>query len=319
MKFMVRIISLLLLILLASCNKVPPPPMVFGANVWAGYEPVFMARELGYFSANNLSITEYGKASEVKQAFLKHELHLAAVSLDVALQLRQDVPDLKIVLLLDTSKGADVILAQPGITDLKQLQGHRVGMENTVRGAYFLNLALKSTGMQDGQVENVLLSGAEQEAAFNAHKVDALVTSEPLRSKLLEKGATVVFDSARVQGKMLDVLVTRDDDLGRYHHEMVEWVQGWNRALDYIRTQPDQAAQIMSKHENVNASQLGRKIQGVEWIGVQRNRELLRGEPPLVGDNLEAVQHFLLERGLIKMGTDTAALLDTSLLAGIAP
>jgi NitT/TauT family transport system substrate-binding protein len=320
MKCIIRIIAAILLpLLLAACNKTPPPPMVFGANLWPGYEPVYLARELGYFSAVNLRLAEYGNAAEVQQAFRKHELHIAAVTLDVALQLSRDIPDLKIVLLFDASNGADAILAQPGITDMKQLQGHRVGVENTVQGAYFLSLALKSTGMQAGQVEVVYLPVPEQEAAFRAHKVDALVTSEPLRARLLGAGAQAIFDSSRVPGKILYVLATRDEDMGRYHNEMMELVQGWNRALEYLRTQPDKAVQIMAKHGHTDAAQFGRVMQGIELLGMQRNRELLLGEPPAVEPSLEEVQRFLLERGLINMGADTASLLDTSLFAGVKP
>jgi len=320
MKLLARIIAAVLLpLLLAACNKTPAPPMVFGANAWPGYEPVYLARELGYFSAVNLRFAEYGNTSEVQQAFRKHELNLAAVTLDEALQLSRDIPDLKIVLLFDASNGADVILAQPGITDMKQLQGRRVGVENTVPGAYFLNLALKSAGMQAGQVEIVSMPVAEQEAAFRAHKVDALVTSEPLRTRLLEAGALAIFDSSRVPGKILDVLVTRDDDMGRYHNEMVELVQGWNRALEYLKAEPGKSTQIMSKHEHIDVAQFGRAMQGIELLGMKRNRELMLGEPPAVESSVEAVQRFLLERGLINMGADTATLLDTSLLAGVAP
>ena len=320
MKLIVRIIAAALLpLLLVACDKTPTPPMVFGANLWPGYEPVYLARELGYFSSANLRLAEYGNASEVKQAFRKHELHLAAVSLDEALQLSRDIPDLKIVLLSDASNGADVILAQPGIADMKQLQGRRVGMENTVQGAYFLDLALKSAGMQVGQVEVVPLPLAEQETAFRSHKVDAVVTSAPWRTRLIEAGAQVIFDSSRVPGKILDVLVTRDDDMGRYHDEMVELVQGWQRALEYIRSQPDKAAQIMAKHEHIDVVQFGREMQGIELLGMQRNRELLMGEPPAVAASVDAVQRFLLERGLINMGADTPTLLETSLLAGVKP
>ena len=318
MKCIIRIIAAVLLpVLLAACDKPPVPPLAFGANLWAGYEPVYLARELGYFSAVNLRLAEYANASDVKKAFVKHELQIAAVTLDEALQLRRDIPDLKIVLLFDASKGADAILAQPGIADMKQLQGRRVGVENSVREEYFLSLALRSAGMQAGQVEVVHLPGAEQEAAFRAHKVDALVTSEPVRTRLLDAGAQVLFDSSRVPGKILDVLVTRDDDMGRYHHEMVELVRGWQRALEYLRSQPDKAMQIMGRHEHIDAVQFGRAMQGIELLGMQRNSELLLSEPPEVGAGVEAVQRFLLERGLINMGADTSTLLDTTLLAGV--
>lgn len=238
MKSIIRIIlAVLMPLLLASCNKTPVPPMVFGANAWPGYEPAYLARELGYFSADNLRLAEYADAAAVKQALLKHELHMAAVTLSDALQLRRDIPDLKIVLLLDSSTGGDSIPAQ---------------------------------------------------------------------------------DGSHVPGKMLNVLVTRDDDMGRYHNEMVQWARGWQRALEYIRTQPDKAAQIMAQHEHMDVAQFGKAMHGIELLGMQRNRDLLLGEQPAVGGDVEAVQRFLLERGLINMGADTSTLLDTTLLSGAA-
>jgi len=314
MKHIVKIIAITLLpLLLASCDKTPAPPMLFGASVRAGFEPVYLAREQGYFSALNLRISEYASAAEVKQALRDHTLHMAAITLDEALQLSRDIPDLKIVLLLDASNGADALLAQPGIGNMQQLQGRRVGV-GAAPAAYFLSLALKSAGMQSGQVETIPLPAEEQEAAFRAHKVDALVATEPQRTRLLESGAQLVFDSARVPGKLLDVLVVRDDDIGKFHHEMLELVRGWQRGLDYLHAQPDKAAQAMAAHEKVAPEPLAKAMQGIEWLDLQRNRDLLLGEQPAVGASVEPVQRYLLERRLINMGADASTLLDTTLL-----
>jgi len=302
-------IAAALLLLLASCDKTPVPPLVLGASVWPGYEPIYLAREQGYFAEVNLRLSEQASPAEVKAAFRKHELHVAAVSLDEALQLRRDIPDLKIVLLSDASKGADVILAQSGISNMKQLQGRRVGIANSTQAAYFLNLALKSAGMQAGQVEVVSVPVEAQEAAFRAHKVDALVGVEPAR--MLETGAQILFDSSRVQGKIFHVLVTRDEDIGRYHHDIVGLLRGWRRALEFIRTEPDKAVQAMAAREKITPAQFGKALQGIELLGMQRNSELLVGEQPAVGASVDELQHFMLERGLINMGADTATLLDT--------
>ncbi len=123
--------------------------------------------------------------------------------------------------------------------------------------------------------------------------------------------------ATRVPGKILDVLVARDDDIGRYHNEMMELVQGWNRALEYIHAQPDKAMQIMAGHEHIDAAQFGRDHAGyrVAWDTAQRRIAAW-------GTACGWGQHggrpaFLLERGLINMGADTTTLLDTSLLGKV--
>lgn len=224
----------LLILLLAACDKTPVPPMVFGASTWPGYEPVYLAQEQGYLATVNLRLAEYASVAEVKKALRDHALQAAAIPLDEALQLRRDIPDLKIVLLLDESGSADASPAQPGN------------------------------------------SGAP--------------------------------------GKVLNVLVVRDNDLGKYHSELMELVQGWQRALEFIRAQPDKAMQSMAAHEKVTPDQFSKAIQGIELLGMQRNRDLMLGDPPAVGASVDAAQRFLLERGLINMGADASTLLDTSLL-----
>lgn len=313
---MTRIIAIALLgALLAACDKTPVPPMVYGGNVWPGYEPIYLARELGYYSGVNLRLAEYGNASEVMQAFRNQALQVAALTLDEALQLRRDVPDLKIILLFDASNGADVILAQSGITDLRQLQGRRVGVENTALGSYYLSLALQSVGMQAQQLQIVPLPENSQEAAFRAHKVDAVVTFEPIKTRLLASGAQQIFDSSRVPGKILDVLVTRDEYIGRYHREMVGLVQGWRRALDYLKAEPDKAEQIMAKREHLDPAQFAKALQGLDLIGWSRNRELLRGDPPPIAPSLEEAQRFMLSQGLLQIGGDAVSLVEPALLA----
>lgn len=314
MKLIAGIFVAALLLLLASCDKTPAPPVVFGVSAWTGYESAYLAQEQGYFAGANLRLAGYGSDSEVIKAFREHAVQVAAMPLGAALLLRRDIPDLKIVLLLDVSNGADALLAQPGITTMQQLQGRSVGVDKSGQGAYFLSMALQSAGMQAGQVNSIALSGNEQEAAFRAHKVDAVVAAGAGRSRLLESGAKVLFDSSSVPGKIYDVLVVRDDEIGKYHGELMGLVRGWQRALEFIAAQPDQSTQSMATREKVTPAQFGKAMQGIELLGVQRNRDLMLGDTPAVGAAVDALQRFLLGQGLINMGADTSALLDTTLL-----
>jgi len=312
----------MLFVLLAACDKSPKPPaapLSFGSSIWPGYEPFYLARELGYFPADKLHLAEYAKPAEAAKAFRSGALQIMAVTLDEALQLRRDIPDLKILLLLDASNGADAILAQSGIADLQQLKGRRVGVDNSVAASYLLSLALQGAGMQAGQLDIVHLPPDEMEAAFRAHKLDALVAAEPMRSRLLAAGAQPLFDSSRVPEKILHVLVTREEHMHRYYREMVGLVQGWQRALDYLRSEPGKAAQIMAKHAQMESARFGVALQGIELLGMKRNRALLLEEPPPIAASMESLQRFMMNNGMLQMGVDAAALLDTGMLAETRP
>ncbi len=99
------IAAALLTLLLTACDKTPQPPMVLGASTWPGYEPMFLARDQGYFQGNNLRLEEFKSPAETEEAFRNRKIHLAAVTLENALLLRRDIPDVKIILVFDSAPG----------------------------------------------------------------------------------------------------------------------------------------------------------------------------------------------------------------------
>jgi NitT/TauT family transport system substrate-binding protein len=311
------LLFLLAALALAGCKRPPKPPLVFGATAWPGYESIYLARSQGFLPKQGIVLERFADSAQLDQAVRAHKVHLAAVTLSQALLLRRDIPDLKIVLVLDASSGADALLAQADIHSLAQLQGKRIVAENALRGAYFMDLAARETGVSARRFDVKSMSAGDQEAAFRARKVDALVAGEPLRSRLLAAGAKQIFDSSRLPGKLLDVLVIRDDDIGRYNPEMLQLLKAWRQSVDFIRLNPAKAVAAMAQDENAEPSQFGQAMQGVELYGLRRNRELLLSDPPAVSPAIDGLQRFMLNSGLMQVGMDSSALLDTSLLDNI--
>lgn len=318
-KMLVRFaVAALVLAALAACDKYPSRPLVFGANVWAGYEPVYLARELNYYDPAKVHLAEYSNASEVIRAFRNHLIQAAGVTLDEALLMQQDIPDLRIIMVFDYSSGADVVLGQPEFHTLQQLKGRRVGVENTALGAYFLSLALDSAGMTPQQIKIVPLSVDNHANAFHTHSVDAVVTFEPVRTQLLrDDRATLLFDSSRVPGKIVDVLVTRTEYLQRYPDELRMLVQGWGKALAYMHTDSEQSMRIMAMREGVSAQEFKNILTGITLTDLANNRILLSDGGIGFKGYVESMQDYLLQQRLLRVKTDTAALVDASLIESV--
>ena len=314
------VMAMLLLASLAACDKPPSPPLVFGANIWSGYEPVYLARELDYYDPAKVHLAEYSNASEVIRAFRNQLIQAAGVTLDEALLLQQDIPDLRIILIFDYSNGADVVLGRKEFRTLQQLKGRRIGVENTALGAYFLSLALGSAGMTPEQVNIVPLSVDEHASAFHEHAVDAVVTFEPMRTHLLQHDhANQLFDSSRVPGKIVDVLVTRKEYMERYPDELRTLVQGWAKALAYMQTDPEQSMRIMAMREGVSAQEFKEALTGITFTDLAQNRSLLASGGVGFEGNVESMQEYLLQKRLLRTRTDIKALVDASLIAESAP
>ena len=45
--------------LMVGCGPRYEPPLMVGTNIWAGYEPLYLARDLGYYDGQPLRLVEH--------------------------------------------------------------------------------------------------------------------------------------------------------------------------------------------------------------------------------------------------------------------
>ncbi len=307
---------LCLLLLLTACSDKYVQPLVFGAVTWPGYEPAYVARELGYLKEDQAHLAEFTNSTEVLRAFRNGQLDIAAVTLDEALSLRRGVPDLQIFLVTDFSNGADVLMVRHGIENLGQLKGKRIGVEKTALGAYYLSLILHTANLASNEVDIVSLPLDEQARAFREGKVDAVVTFDPVRSELLRQGAEVLFDSTRVPGKIVDILVIRGADARAQKAHLHEFVSAWFRALNVIQHNSTRAYPIMARREQVPLAQLEHAMPGLLLLDRKLNLQQFAGNPSTLLSTGTEIQHILKENGLVTGSDDLSQLINPDFVTG---
>ena len=165
------LILLTLLVMLVSCIEQREPPLRLGTNVWIGYEPLYLARELRYLDPTSVKLVEYLSASEVIRAFRNQALEAAALTLDETLLLLESQIPVQVFLVASISNGGDVILGSPEISQFSALVGKRVGVEASALGAYFVSRALEEHGMSLDDISIVRLEVGEHMAAYKAGEV----------------------------------------------------------------------------------------------------------------------------------------------------
>ncbi len=174
-----RITSLLSTFLLAwllvGCIGEPPAPLRIGTNLWPGYEPLYLADQLGKLDHERVRLVEYSSASRVMNGYRAQAIDAACLTLDEVMQLAQDKVDMRLVLVMDFSQGGDVVIGNAKFKTIKKLKGQRVGVENTALGAYMLKRALESVGLDHNDVSVISLPVDQHERAFRAGEVDAVV------------------------------------------------------------------------------------------------------------------------------------------------
>jgi len=91
---------------LSACSdNTPEKPIRIGTNVWPGYEPLYLARDIGLYDKAKVQLVEYPSASGVIRALKSRSIEAAALTLDEVLVLLQHKIPVRVVLVMDISVG----------------------------------------------------------------------------------------------------------------------------------------------------------------------------------------------------------------------
>lgn len=285
---------------LAACQDQPPPPMRIGMNVWPGYEPLFLARHLGGLDEKDFRLVEFSSASEVGRAFRNGTIEAACLTLDEVLYTVQDRMDPVVLLVLDQSQGADVLLAHPEIKSLAELKGKRVGVEVSAVGVYLLTRSLQRAGLALGDITPVYLPIEKHLAAFRDGAVDAVVTFEPVRTRLLALGAVDLFNSSQIPGEIVDVLVVRRDYLEGHPDRAVTLRRAWFEALARLHRSPRESARLMAAREQVAPGEFESSLSGLHLPDEAESRVLLDETAPELLASAEQLKAVMRQAGLLR-------------------
>jgi NitT/TauT family transport system substrate-binding protein len=265
---------------LSGCTRTPDPVLRIGTNVWIGSEPLYLARELGRLDSKAVQLVEYPSASEVLRAFRNQAIDGMVISLDELFGLAADGFKPRIVLVVDVSHGADVVVGRSGMKSMRDLKGKSIAVESSALGAFVLSRALAINGMQAGDVSVVHLESNEQSSAFEKGLVDGAVTFDPFRAQFLKAGATTLFDSTQMPGEIVDLLAVRDTVIASHPDELQALLTGWFSALDYMRSDPRDAARRMGIRQQTSGEQFLETLKGLHIPTRDENLKMLGGDKP---------------------------------------
>ncbi|MFM6208496.1 MAG: ABC transporter substrate-binding protein [Planktothrix sp.] len=308
--FLIGIAICMSLGILASCFQQPTKPLLVGTNEWPGFAPLYLAEQLGYYQNSAVKIVDYPSSTEISRAIRSSNLQAGGISMDETLLLAETFPEIRVILLMDLSNGADVILGKPELKTLSDIKGKKVGVENTALGGYILSRALDQVGLSVEDITVVSLGYSEHEAAFKQGEIDAIVTFEPVRSKLMATGAKVLFDSRKIPGEVVDVLVVRQEIIETQPKDLEQLIRGWFMALDYLKKQPESAAQIMAERGRITPNELLASLELLKFFTPEENQKLLsQGNRNLV-EASEKLSQVMREKKLLNSDVKFSSFLD---------
>jgi NitT/TauT family transport system substrate-binding protein len=216
--------------------------------------------------------------------------------------------DTTAVIVGDFSNGNDAVILKDK-DKLEDIKGQNVNLVEFSVSHYLLARALESIGSSERDVKVVNTSDADMVAAYKTADVTAVVTWNPLVASILEDPtAKSVFDSSKIPGEIIDLMVANSDVL-KDNPDFGKALAGiWYDTMKVMTA--DSAEGKAAREEMGKAS--GTDLKGFE---AQMAATKLFDKPadavaftasPDLPKTMNLVRNFLFEKGLLGSGAPSA-------------
>ena len=225
-----------------------------------------------------VQLVEYPSASEVLRAFRNEAIDGMVISLDELFGLAADGFEPRIVLVVDVSHGADVVVGRGGMRSMRDLKGKSVAVESSALGAFVLSRALALNGMQAADVNVVHLESNEQPSAFEKGEVDGAVTFDPYRARFLQRGRDdAVRQHADPRRDRRPARGARDRHRPRIRRRCRRCSPAGSTRSTTCKQRPEDAARRMGIRQQTTGEQFLETLQGLHIPTREENLRMLGG------------------------------------------
>jgi len=307
-----KLLALLASILLISCGKTPEEPLRLGSSPWPGYEPLYLARDLGYLDETKVNLFELPSADITMESFRNKSTDVATLTLDETLELLNEDTKMRILLVLDISHGGDAVLARSDIKKLSDIKGKRISIVNIPLGLYMLNRLLDKAGVRREDVEVFPMSESKQLKFFNEGKADVVITFEPVKTKLKESGAHVIFDSSMIPNEIFDLLVVHEDVFNARKEDLCDISTQWFKTLNYMNENRSEAAKRITQRLGLAVTDYDAMLDGIILADRALNKKLLGGKSPELIEPTKRLSEIMLSEKQISKNIDVSVAIDSA-------
>ena len=284
-----------------------------GTTVWPGYEPLYLAKEINAYK-QDIRMISYPSTSDVIRAFKNNSLEAAALTLDEVVLLAESNVPVDIILILDISAGADVIMGHPKLKNMQGLIGAKVAVESTAVGAYTLSRALEIHDIDINKISLLNVENSSQKNAYINNVADAVVAYEPVRTQLLNAGAIELFTSKEIPNEIIDVLVVHKDTLETHPNELSDMTQGWFKALKQLKNDPIDSYSFIASRMKITNKEVKESYFGLTLPSLDENKTLLTGKHAPLEKTLKRLAKYMIGSGLVKSSNPAGITLNPSYL-----
>jgi NitT/TauT family transport system substrate-binding protein len=263
----------------SSSTESSPIPAALGITTWIGNSALYVAQEKKFFqeAGLNLDIKTFSTVAEGFPAFSAGQLQGVSPVTSETVSLAAKGVDYRIVAVMDTSSGADAILARNSVTDIADFKGKRIAVQKGGVGHFFLLQILTEAGLSEKDVTLVDTTPEAAAAAYQAGNIEIAYSYSPFVEKVnaVQKDGRVIYDSSKMPTAIADVYTFSTKFIEAHPETVQAFVGGVFKGLDLLKTNPDEALAIAAKPLNLKPEELKAQLKGIQLPDLQTNVDML--------------------------------------------
>ncbi|HSW14801.1 MAG TPA: putative urea ABC transporter substrate-binding protein [Solimonas sp.] len=209
--------------------------------------------------------------------------------------------DSQVVIVGDYSNGNDGVVMKNGAS-VKDLKGRSVNLVELSVSHYLLARALDMNGMKEADLKLINTSDADIAAAFTSDANGAAVTwNPPLAQARAAAGAKLVFDSGKIPGEILDLMVVRSSAPDALKQALTG---AWYETLAIMNgsgPKTDEALAFMANASGASVDEFKAQIKTTAMYWQPAEAVAFTASPD-VGKTMEQVRQFSFAKGLYGQG-----------------
>ncbi len=212
------------------------------------------------------------------------------------------------LILGDYSNGNDGVVLKGTGKKLANIKGQSVNLVELSVSHYLLARGLESVKLKESDVKVVNTSDADIVAAYATPAVTAAVTWKPLLSEVLaDKKSSLVFDSSKIPGEILDLMVVNSKVL-KEHPELGKALVGaWYETLALMQAgTPEATAALtaMAKSSGTDLDTFNSQLATTFMYWTPATAVAAVSAPEFV-TKMDSVRQFSFAKGLLGAGAKT--------------
>jgi NitT/TauT family transport system substrate-binding protein len=295
-------------------------PMKVGKAFWPGTYWVEIAYKKEWFKEAGLNVELIDTSEDYVGSLtdmVNGKLDANNFSLFDLMKFNVDGSDLVMVINADNSNGAEAILASSEIESLQALKGKNIGVSKGSYMEYILDAALDRVGVKETEVTLVNILSENAGDKINNGTVDAVVTYEPVVSKLLA-GSDIrkLFDTSEIPGISPNGTAFHRSFIDQRPGDVQAFVNVWYRTTLFIKENPKQAFGIIAQIYDQTPGEVQAFAQMDKILDLRDNNVSFAfgsGFESMHG-TARKINHFLIESGVTDRQLDSTDFLDARFL-----